>query len=81
MRPTPIPVCVLSLLAVSCGGSNDGSGGGSSPPTSQQTFMVDTISVIDGAIWQINRPIDIAFNRDIDFSTVLTPDEVRDSHG
>ncbi|MEM6675506.1 MAG: hypothetical protein AAF726_21835, partial [Planctomycetota bacterium] len=38
------------------------------PPA--RLFVVESVSVTDGGLWQLNRPIDLAFNADVDFTTV-----------
>ncbi len=54
-----------ALLAGAC------SGGGSSGSTSASAKLeITEISVLEGQEWKINRPIDITFNRDVDFATV-----------
>lgn len=45
-------------------------------------FEVFSISVPDNSIWQINRPIDIVFNQDVDFATVnLNTIQIRKTNG
>ncbi len=55
-----------ALLLSSC--SNSG-GGGASTSTSKKLEVIG-INVLPGQEWKINRPLDITFNRDVDFSTV-----------
>lgn len=50
------------LVAAACSGG--GSGGSSSG------FILDSTSLVDGSIWQINRPIVFGFSDDVDFATV-----------
>ena len=59
---------VLVLSAVLCVAGCSGGSGSSS--ASSSGFAIKTINVLQGQEWKINRPIDIAFNRDVDFSTV-----------
>lgn len=55
----------VGLAVGGCGGSS--SGGGSALGGS---FGLESSSVTDGQVWQINRPIEFAFNKPVDFSTV-----------
>ncbi len=54
----------LGLTLAGCSGSGSGAGGASS------SFTVENVSVLNGSSWQINRPIEIRFSEDVDFSTV-----------
>jgi len=56
--------------------------GGSSSGASSSGFKVTGIGVKSGQEWKLNRPIDITFNRDVDFSTVsLNTIRVSDQQG
>ena len=74
----------LSALALAAcsGGSSDvlsppGGGAGGSPD-----FAVQGSTVLNGVTWQLNRPIDIVFNQDVDFSTVsLSTIQIVDTQG
>ena len=74
----------LSALALAAcsGSSNDvlsppGGGAGGSPD-----FAVQGSTVLNGVTWQLNRPIDIVFNQDVDFSTVsLSTIQIVDTQG
>jgi hypothetical protein len=69
----------LTLAACSGGGSGS-SGGGITDPGSD--FAVVSSNVLDGSVWQLNRPIDVEFNQDVDFSTVsLSTIQIVDSQG
>lgn len=48
--------------------ATDGSGGSGGTGTS--SFTVQSVSVTNGQVWQINRPIDVTFSKDVDFATV-----------
>jgi len=67
----------MALLAACSGG-----GGGSSGLAGQGGFQITSISVSDGAIWKINRPITFTFNVPINFSTVnLSTINISDTTG
>ncbi|MEM1452890.1 MAG: hypothetical protein AAF957_20125 [Planctomycetota bacterium] len=72
-----------SFVVAGCGSGGDDSSGPVTPPggdTSQ--FRVVGTSVLDGAVWQLNRPINIEFNQDIDFQTVsLSTIQIIDNQG
>lgn len=53
------------LLVASCSGS-----GGSGASGTGSNFQLTQISVIEGAIWEINRPIEFTFNMDVDPASV-----------
>ncbi len=55
----------LGLLASACGSSS-----GSSTPAASADLAIQSISVIDGSTWHVNRPIEIVFDRPINFGTV-----------
>ncbi len=54
----------LAVAACSGGGSDGGSVGGVTG------FQLSSISVPEGAVWEINRPIEFRFNADVDFDSV-----------
>lgn len=71
-----VAACIAGLVAASCSGS------GSSSSSDSADFNVENISVTAGATWKINRPIDIRFNDDVDFSTVsLNTISIKDENG
>jgi hypothetical protein len=60
-----------ALLFAACGlAACGGGGGGSSGLAGQGGFQITKISVENGAVWKINRPISFTFNLPLDFSTV-----------
>ncbi len=66
MRFTPAPIlgALLAGALVSCSsGSGISTGGGIG-------FQLLRISVLEGAIWEVNREIEFTFSDDVDFSTV-----------
>ncbi|MEE8466809.1 MAG: hypothetical protein V3T22_00040, partial [Planctomycetota bacterium] len=81
MQPMRTPVLrtlglATALLLAAC------SGGSSSSATSSSGFRITDISVKSGQEWKLNRPIDITFNRDVDFATVsLNTIRVADEQG
>jgi hypothetical protein len=54
-----------TLLFAACTGSEGGSGS-----SSNSQLTLDSISVMEGQTWQINRPIQFLFSEAIDFDTV-----------
>ncbi|MDP6370620.1 MAG: hypothetical protein QF615_13505, partial [Planctomycetota bacterium] len=66
-RSALLPSLLLAFVAGACSSGVDptdtGSGSGS-------TFAILDISVTQGEVWKINRPIDITFSLPYDFSTV-----------
>jgi hypothetical protein len=78
--PTRGLLGALGLAGLLLAGCSAGSG-----PRSTQTvpdFEVESISIIEGSPWQINRPIDIVFNKPVDFATVsLNTINIVDSGG
>ncbi len=62
---TASALTALGLLLAACSG---GGGGGSSGSAS--SFSVDSVSVLAGSTWQINREIVVRFSSDVDFSSV-----------
>ncbi|MDF1839388.1 MAG: hypothetical protein P1V35_16090, partial [Planctomycetota bacterium] len=60
-------ILVLTMgLTAGCSSS----GSGSASAGSGGDLTIASISVVGGSTWKINRPIDIAFDKEIDFSTV-----------
>jgi len=59
------PLFLLSLAGAACSG-----GGGSSGLAGTTDFQVNSISVRDGSVWEINREIVLTFTEPIDFATV-----------
>ena len=56
----------LLTLAAGCGG-----GGSTAPgPSGVVGLELTSVSVSDGQVWQINRPIELEFSLPVDFSTV-----------
>ncbi|MEM9383045.1 MAG: hypothetical protein AAGB93_24055 [Planctomycetota bacterium] len=81
-------VALLAALAgtfvvTACGSGSDGSSGPVTPPGGNtDRFQVVGTSVLNGAVWQLNRAIDIEFNQDIDFQTVsLSTIQIIDNQG
>jgi hypothetical protein len=67
----------ILLLASACGTSS----GSSNPGTSNQ-LTVQSISVGNGNTWEVNRSIEITFDRPIDFASVNSSSiHIRDSNG
>lgn len=62
-------LAAMALIAAFGLSACSGGAGGSSEQTTSD-FSIESISVLNGATWQINRPIDIRFSRPVDFSTV-----------
>ncbi|MFT5057353.1 MAG: hypothetical protein ACI89E_000117 [Planctomycetota bacterium] len=59
---------VLALtLGITAGCSTSGS---ESSSTASNDLAITSISVVGGSTWKINRPIDVGFDKDIDFATV-----------
>ena len=66
----------ILALAACGGGSGDGSSGASG------SFHVLGVNVAAGQVWKINRPLEVRFSEDVDFSTVsLNTIRVIDSTG
>ena len=61
---TAFALASLGLTLAGCSGGGTGAGSASS------SFTVENVSVLNGSSWQINRPIEIRFSEDVDFSTV-----------
>ena len=71
LRLTSLTALALALLPACDSASTtatDGSGG--SGNTGSSSFTVQSVSVTSGQVWQINRPIDVTFSQDVDFTTV-----------
>jgi hypothetical protein len=62
---TALALTSLGLTLAGCGG-----GGGDNASGSSSNFRIDSVSILAGSTWQINREIEVRFNRDVDFSTV-----------
>lgn len=60
-----LAVASALLLVAACSG-----GSGSRSSRTSPVFAVEEISLAEGAIWRINRPIDITFTDQVDFATV-----------
>ena len=54
-------VLVATVLG-GCGGGDGSSAAGE--------FLVESVSIPAGAVWKLNRPIDVRFSADVDFATV-----------
>lgn len=65
MTLTRLGALVALTLPIACSG-----GGGSSSGVVGGGFQLTTMSIPQGATWQINRPIDFKFSQAVDFSTV-----------
>ena len=79
-KPNPTLVlgaaCAVALSLTAC------SSGGGSSSGQVKGFELSSISVPQGAIWEINRPIVFEFSEDVDFSSVsLNSITIRDSTG
>lgn len=59
----------LAILLSACSSDSGGVDGPQGPSTTNE-FAVDSSNVINGATWQLNRPIQVTFNKDVDFTTV-----------
>ena len=71
LRLTSLTALALALLPACDSATTtatDGSGG--SGDTGSSSFTVQSVSVTSGQVWQINRPIDVTFSQDVDFTTV-----------
>lgn len=60
----PSALCLAFIATAGCGGRSGSTQGAAS------SFRVLSISVPNNGTWQINRPIEFVFDRDIDFSSV-----------
>lgn len=72
-NPSPALLAALGLTGTllglaGCGGSETASPGTNQP--TNQDFIVNGVNVVNGAVWKLNRPIDVVFNGSVDFSTV-----------
>lgn len=63
----PLALGAALFLPACSGGGGNGDG---AVDSSSEKLEVVAINVLAGQEWKINRPIDITFNRDVDFSTV-----------
>lgn len=64
--PSLILGAAALLIASACGGRSSDS----PPPPSTSAFTLLAPPVPPGAIWELNRPVDFRFSREVDFSTV-----------
>lgn len=65
---TSASACALAsfgLVLGACSGGSESTGSSSS-----NSFAIDSVSVLAGSTWQINREIEVRFNSDVDFSSV-----------
>jgi hypothetical protein len=77
MIPLRLALVSALLFPVACSG-----GSGSAGAVLGNGFQLVSMSVPSGAIWQINRPIDFVFSKDVDFTTVsLNTISIRDLAG
>lgn len=60
----PLLAWIAGLTLVACGGTS------SSTPTASTPLTVVSVNVAPGQIWPVNRPVDIEFDRPIQFGTV-----------
>ena len=60
-----LPACDSASTSADGGGGSGGSGG-----SGTSSFTVQSVSVTNGQVWQINRPIDVTFSKAVDFATV-----------
>jgi len=65
-RVSWIPFLLTGALLTGCSGG----GTSSSNLSSSDDFALLTVSVVNGQVWQINRPIRFTFNQAVDFDTV-----------
>lgn len=71
-----------ALTLAACSGSSNDVLNPPSGGNGDSDFAVQGSTVLDGVTWQLNRPIDIVFNEDVDFSTVsLSTVQIVDSQG
>ena len=71
-----------SLALFSCSGSSGGADSDNFPGSPDVDFAVLSTSVTPGAVWRLNRPIEVEFTHDIDFGTVSQSTvQIRDSQG
>ena len=66
-RPSLLTPFVLAVLFAGCDGL---SGGVSGSGASTSNLTLNSISVMEGQTWQINRPIQFVFSKPIDFDSV-----------
>ncbi|MDF1797560.1 MAG: hypothetical protein P1V81_00135 [Planctomycetota bacterium] len=70
----------LLLLASLASCSSQDSSSGTAPPAT--AFLLSDVSAPDGAVWQVNRPIDLTFSAPVDFSTISSNSvSLRDGSG
>ena len=84
MAHTKSPMNNLRLSAIAALSIFSACGGGSSSSGEPfgSGFELFSMSVPEDAIWQVNRPIEFKFSRDVDFSTVsLNTIAIRDLNG
>ncbi len=62
-----LPTLALLALTSACGSS---SGSNSAPPSTSTELTIQSISIANGSSWQVNRPIEIVFDRPINMGTV-----------
>ena len=68
LRLTSLTALALALLPACDSASTTATGG--SGGSGSSSFTVQSVSVTSGQVWQINRPIDVTFSQDVDFTTV-----------
>lgn len=70
-RSSALLLTALGALALTaCSDDDSSSAGPGTPGPPSGSFAIVTANVVDGSVWQLNRPIDLTFNQDVDFSTV-----------
>ncbi|QDV05867.1 hypothetical protein Poly30_13700 [Planctomycetes bacterium Poly30] len=68
MRKIQTPLLLaLALASQGCGGSSSDS---QDPPGGAGELTVSTGALVDGAAWQLNRPIEITLDRPVNFASV-----------
>ncbi len=65
-HPAPL-LFILALMAHGCGGATSDSLG---PVGDTPSLSTSTVDLVDGAIWKLNRPIEIKVDRPVSFSSV-----------
>ena len=68
LRLTSLTALALALLPACDSAITTATG--DSGGTGSSSFTVQSVSVTSGQVWQINRPIDVTFSQDVDFTTV-----------
>ena len=67
----PLVLVGVGLLCVGCGtGASSGSAGSGGGDSGGSSFSISSLNVLEGMEWKINRPIDITFTKDVDFSSI-----------